>query len=88
MSKVWKKEDELKQLKQVGKMRTVDAYTTTINSFIRFRGELDIPLDEVDTNLMMEYETYLKNSGLCPNSSSFYMRKTIYLYGRVYCRKR
>lgn len=73
----------IQQLKQVGKMRTVDAYTTTINSFIRFRGELDISLDEVDTNLMMEYETYLKNSGLCPNSSSFYMRNLRAIYNRA-----
>ena len=34
------------QLKQVGKQCT--AYATSINSFTRFRKELDVPLDEVD----------------------------------------
>lgn len=33
---------------------------TTLNSFLRFRGECDLLFREVDSNLMVEYETFLK----------------------------
>ena len=62
------------QLKQIGKQCTADTYTTAINSFARFRNERDVPLDDVDSDLMTAYETYLKANGICPNSISFYMR--------------
>lgn len=69
------------QLKQIGKQYT--AYETAINSFTRFRKEQDVPLDEVDSDLMMTYEAYLKSKGICPNSSSFYMRNLRAIYNRV-----
>ncbi len=69
------------QLKQIGKQYT--AYETAINSFTRFRKEQDVPLDEVDSDLMMAYEAYLKSKGICPNSSSFYMRNLRAIYNRA-----
>lgn len=61
------------QLKQIGKKRTADTYTTVLNSFKRFRKEQDLPLDDVDSALVMEYETWLKENGICKNTVSFYM---------------
>lgn len=69
------------QLKQIGKPYT--AYATAINSFARFRKDQDIPLDEVDSDLMMAYEAYLKSNDICPNSSSFYMRNLRAIYNRA-----
>lgn len=69
------------QLKQIGKQYT--AYETAINSFTRFRKEQDVPLDEVDSDLMMTYEAYLKSKGICPNSSPFYMRNLRAIYNRA-----
>ena len=43
----------------------------------------DIPLDRVDSGLMVEYESYLKADGVCPNSSSFYMRGLRAIYNRA-----
>ena len=72
------------QMRQVGKQRTAETYTTSLNSFIRFRSiHGDVPLDEMDANLMMEYESYLKSNGICPNSSSFYMRNLRAMYNRA-----
>lgn len=71
------------QLKQIGKQCTADTYTTAINSFARFRNERDVPLDDVDSDLMTAYETYLKASGICPNSISFYMRNLRAIYNRA-----
>lgn len=72
------------ELKQIGKARTAETYTTTLNSFTRFRGKRgDVPLDEVDGSLMVEYEAYLKENNVCPNSSSYYMRNLRAIYNRA-----
>lgn len=73
----------INQLKQIGKRRTAETYATALNSFVRFRKENDILLEEVDSNLMVEYETYLKSVGLCPNTTSFYMRSLRAIYNRA-----
>jgi len=69
------------QMKQIGKQHT--AYETAINSFTRFRKDLDVPLDKVDSDLMIAYEAYLKLKGICPNSISFYMRNLRAIYNRA-----
>lgn len=71
------------QLKQIGKQRTAETYTTVVNSFTRFRKESDILLDDVDSDLMTAYETYLKSNNVCPNSISFYMRNLRAIYNRA-----
>lgn len=71
------------QLKQIGKLRTAERYTTVINSFERFLGENDVHLDDFDSNLMVRYENFLKSSGVCPNTSSFYMRGIRAIYNRA-----
>lgn len=71
------------QLRQIGKQCTADTYMTAINSFARFRSEQDVPLDNVDSDLMTAYEVYLKSIGVCPNSSSFYMRNLRAIYNRA-----
>ncbi len=74
----------ISQLKQIGKVRTAETYSTAINSFIRFRsGGGDISFDEVDANLMAAYEMYLKSIGVCPNTSSYYMRNLRAIYNRA-----
>ncbi len=73
----------IKQLRQIGKRRTAETYTSALNSFIRFRNDRDVLLEEFDSNLMMEYEIHLKDRGVCPNSSSRYMRNLRAIYNRA-----
>lgn len=73
----------IKQLKRIGKKRIAETYTSTVNSFERFRGDKDILLEEVDSELMMAYEAHLAASGICPNSISFYMRNLRAIYNRA-----
>ena len=40
-------------------------------------------MDEVDSDLMAAYEAYLKSTGVCPNSISFYMRNLRAIYNRA-----
>ncbi|KIO46564.1 site-specific integrase [Sanguibacteroides justesenii] len=73
----------VRQLKQICKMRTAERYTTVLNSFGRFLGEKDVPLDEVDSYLMVEYEIFLHANDACPNTSSYYMRGLRAIYNRA-----
>jgi len=73
----------IRELKLIGKRRTAETYTSALNSFVRFRGGRDSPLEEVESNLMVEYEIYLKSKGICPNTSSFYMRNLRAIYNRL-----
>lgn len=73
----------IQELKQIGKIRTAETYTTALNSFLRFRGEHDILFEEVDSSMMVGYETFLKENNVCPNSSSFYMRNLRAIYNRA-----
>lgn len=72
------------QLERIGKERTSETYTAALNSFERFMGKRgDILIEGMDSVLMVEYETYLKSAGVCPNSSSYYMRNLRAIYNRA-----
>lgn len=73
----------INRLQRVGKMRTAERYTTVMNSFGRFRKDIEVPWDEMNSDLMIEYETYLKSKGVCPNTSSYYMRGLRAIYNRA-----
>lgn len=74
----------VRELNQTGKRRTAETYSTTLNSFERFRsGQGDILLDNVNGSLMATYETWLKEHGICPNSISYYMRNLRAIYNRA-----
>lgn len=71
------------QLKRLGKVRTVETYTSTLRSFMRFRNGEDIMLDEISSDLMMEYEAFLKSNGVAMNTVSFYNRILRAVYNRA-----
>lgn len=75
--------DLISRMTQIGKSQTAAKYTTAINSFKRFWGECDVPIDDMDSNLMLEYEHWLKEIGLCKNTTSFYMRNLRAIYNRA-----
>ena len=69
--------------KTLGRIRTSETYSATLCSFKRFRKNKDLPLDNIDSDIIIAYETYLKNNGVTPNSSSFYMRNLRAIYNRA-----
>ncbi len=71
------------ELEQLGRIRTSETYAAAVRSFTRFRAKSRVLLDEMDTSMMAEYEFYLKQEGLCPNSTSFYMRNLRAIYNRA-----
>lgn len=71
------------QLKQLDKIRTSETYTAALTSFMKFREGQDMLLCEIDSNIMMLYEAWLKGKGICPNTTSFYMRILRAVYNRT-----
>lgn len=71
------------QLERLNKERTVETYTTAFNSLMRFRKNEDLLLDEVTSDLMMEYEAWLKSTGIKMNTVSFYNRILSAVYNRA-----
>ena len=71
------------QLQQMSKQRTSETYRCTLKSFMQFREDKDVLLEEIDSDLMLMYEAYLYNRGLTKNSTSFYMRILRAVYNRA-----
>lgn len=69
--------------KQNGKIRTSETYTSALNSFKKFRKNEDIMLDCINSEIIEEYEAWLKGNGLIPNSISFYTRILRAVYNRA-----
>lgn len=76
-------EGVISDLRKMGKIRTSETYATSLNSFKRFRENIDVSLRDLDSYMMMAYEVYLRSNGVSPNSSSFYMRNLRAVYNRA-----
>lgn len=61
--------------RKTGRTRSAETCLTALNSFKRFRKHVDLSYDEVTSGLVQRYESYLKEQGLCRNTSSFYIRQ-------------
>jgi site-specific recombinase XerD len=69
--------------RQLGKTKTADGYQCALNSFMRFRENKDVMLHEITPTLMEDYQEWLKNNGIQPNTISFYMRKIRATYNQA-----
>lgn len=71
------------QLQQMGKQRTSETYRCTLRSFMQYREDKDVFLEDIDSDLMLMYEAYLRGRRLTKNSTSFYMRILRAVYNRA-----
>lgn len=71
------------KLQKNGQVRTSETYNCTLNSFKRFRHGNDLYFAELDNDLLMSYEYFLKSEGLSMNTISFYMRRLRAIYNRA-----
>lgn len=67
-------------LRESGRRSMAGRLVTTANSFGRYLKGADIPLEDMDTTVIQGYEQWMLDSGLCRNTSSFYLRnlRTVY----------
>lgn len=70
-------------LKRSGRIRSSETYRSSLNSLERFLGGADIAFGAFDSALVQEYERYLRRTGVCPNTSSYYMRNLRAIYNRA-----
>ncbi len=66
-----------------GQYRTSETYTATLNSFREFSNGIDVYFEDIDSNLMLAYEYYLKAKSLSPNTISFYMKRLRAVYNKA-----
>lgn len=71
------------RLQHNGKTRTSETYAATLRSFKKFRDDKDISLDALNTNIMEEYQAWLHQRGVLPNTISFYIRIIRAVYNRA-----
>lgn len=69
--------------RMMGKHRTSETYRATLRSFVHFREKTDINFPEIDSELMLTYESWLHGRGVSKNSSSFYLRILRAVYNRA-----
>ena len=70
-------------LRQMGRERTAETYTSALRSFMNYTEGRDLPLDGVNSALMERYEAWLRSRGVRMNSSSFYLRILRAVYNRA-----
>ena len=76
-------EELVVRYRSYGQIRTGETYLTTLNSFKRFRMNVDVVLEEINSELLLSYEYYLKVKGVSPNTISFYMHRLRAVYNRA-----
>jgi len=73
---------QIARLKRLGKIRTSETYTASLRSFSGFMNDKEVLFDQINADLIAEYEAYLKGRGNSPNTISFYMRILKAVYNR------
>lgn len=74
---------EIFRMKKLGRHGIAEAYSTSLNSFVRFREGMDMPLSALDADITGAYEAWVKEDGVSRNTSSFYMRNLRAVYNRA-----
>lgn len=75
--------DTIQQFRQDGQTRTAETYLATLNSFKRFRDNVDIDLSDLNYEVIDSYANYLRHRNVVMNTLSFYMRRLRALYNRA-----
>lgn len=63
--------------------KTICNYETALRSFRQFYGQIALPFSKIDRYLMIRYEAWLKERGVCRNTSSAYIRSLQVFYHRA-----
>ncbi|SET02847.1 Site-specific recombinase XerD [Prevotella sp. kh1p2] len=62
---------------------TKDNYKTAVHSFIRFNNNKDIPISAINKDILEKYERWLRQQGVCANTSSCYLRSLRAIYNKA-----
>jgi site-specific recombinase XerD len=73
----------IRKLKEENHPKTASILSTAKRSFRHFLCNRDIPLGKVDNDLIRNYETWLRNTGLMENTVSCYTRSLRAVYNQA-----
>ncbi len=76
-------EEVIMSRRNLGKARTAETYAAALSSFRRFMNGNDVVMNNMDSDMMLRYEAWLREKGVRPNTSSFYMRNLRAVYNRA-----
>ena len=76
-------ETVVKYYKRMEQIRTGETYQSALNSFKRFRKNIDVSLEDIESELLQTYVSYLKGKGLSHNTTSFYLHRLRATYNRA-----
>lgn len=76
-------ESIIAKLKENGKIRTAETYSTALNSFKKFRNDEDLLFDTLTSKTMEAYEAWQRQRGVTSNTISFYIRILRAVYNRA-----
>lgn len=76
-------EEVIRQLKQLNRERTAETYTATLKSFFHFLPQKELSVEAITTDIVQQYEAYLKSKNISMNTVSFYMRILRAVYNRA-----
>lgn len=76
-------ESTIAELRRYGQDRTSETYTSTLNSFRRFRKDRNLYFQDLDSELLLSYECHLKARELSLNTISFYMKRLRAVYNKA-----
>lgn len=71
----------INQLRQSGHIRTSETYQSMVISFCKFRQY--VMLEDINSELIRSYESWMRQQGLTMNTCSFYMRILRAIYNRA-----
>ena len=66
-----------------GQDRTARAYMTVTHGLMSFNGNTNIPLIKINSCLIKDFESHLKEKGRLPNTISYYMRNLRAIYNKA-----
>ncbi len=75
-------EEVTEECRHTGRLGTARNYERTLRSFATFIGG-DISLDEMTSQTLVDYESWLRNRGVMRNSTSFYMRNLRSMFNKA-----
>lgn len=71
------------RMKKLARLRTSETYRQTLNSFMKYRNNVDLYFDMLDADAVEQYESYMRSNCLSRNTTSFYMRILRCIYNRA-----
>ncbi len=74
---------QIEDLRKAGALGTANKYKATLVAFEKFAGLRRVDFDSVDENMLLDFERYLRQIPLSPNTVAFYLSNFRAVYNKA-----